>query len=93
MFKKDLVNAIASKTGNTKASAELFLGTVIDTIIETLRHGNDVNLIGFGSFKVIQTKEKVGRNPRTGMEIKIPAGKKIKFVVGKILKDSVCNPS
>ena len=89
MFKKDLVNAIISKTKNTKASTELFLDTFIDTIIETLQHGDNVNLIGFGSFKVVSTKEKVGRNPRTGMEIKIPARKKVRFVVGKFLKDSV----
>ena len=46
-------------------------------------------IIGFGSFKVIATKAKTGRNPRTGKEIKIPAGKKVKFTIGKVLKDSV----
>lgn len=89
MFKTDLINAIATKTGNTKASTELFLDSFVETILESLKKGNDVSLIGFGSFKVIKTKAKKGRNPRTGKEIKIPAGKKVKFTVGKTLKDSV----
>lgn len=89
MFKTDLINAIATKTGNTKAATELFLDSFVETILESLKKGNDVSLIGFGSFKVIKTKAKKGRNPRTGKEIKIPAGKKVKFTVGKTLKDSV----
>jgi len=87
MFKTDLINAIASKTGNTKVATELFLDSFIETIIGTLKKGQDVSLIGFGNFKVVPTKAKIGRNPRTGKEIKIPAGKKVKFTVGKVLKD------
>lgn len=89
MFKTDLINAIAQKTGNTKVATELFLDSFIETILETLKKGEDVSLIGFGSFKVVKTKAKKGRNPRTGKEIKIPAGKRVRFVVGKTLKDSV----
>ena len=89
MFKTDLINSIATKTGNTKAATELFLDSFVETILESLKKDEDVSLIGFGSFKVIKTKANKGRNPRTGKEIKIPAGKKVKFVVGKTLKDSV----
>lgn len=89
MFKADLINSIATKTGNVKVASELFLDAFIETILETLKKGEDVSLIGFGTFKVVETKAKNGRNPRTGKEIKIPAGKKVKFTVGKVLKDSV----
>ncbi len=89
MFKADIVNSIAAKTGNTKVAAETFLDSFIEIIEETLKKGEDVSLIGFGSFKVVETKAKTGRNPRTGKEIKIPAGKKVKFTIGKVLKDSV----
>lgn len=89
MFRKGLVEAIAFKTKSTKAAAELFLVTFMDTIIETLKHGDSVSLIGFGSFSVVPTREKTGRNPRTGALIEIPSGKKVKFVVGKSLKSSV----
>ncbi|MDD2839828.1 MAG: HU family DNA-binding protein [Rickettsiales bacterium] len=89
MFKTDIINAIASKTGNTKTSVEDMLDSFVSTVIETVKKGQDVNLIGFGSFKVVSTKARIGRNPRTGKEIKIAAGKKVKFTVGKVLKDSV----
>ncbi len=89
MFKQDLVNAIATKTGNTKVACEMMLNAFVETIEESLKKGEDVSLIGFGSFKVVDTKAKMGRNPKTGKEIKIPAGKKVKFTIGKVLKDSV----
>ncbi len=89
MYKTDLINALAAKTGNTKVTSEFFLQELVQTILESLEKGEDVSLIGFGSFKVVETKPKIGRNPKTGKEIKIPAGKKVKFVVGKSLKDVV----
>lgn len=89
MFKTDIINAIASKTGNTKTSVEDMLDSFVSTVIETVKQGQDVNLIGFGSFKVVKTKARTGRNPRTGKEIKIAAGKKVKFSVGQTLKNSV----
>ncbi len=89
MFKQDLVNTIATKTGNTKVACEMMLNAFVETVEESLKKGEDVSLIGFGSFKVVDTKAKMGRNPKTGKEIKIPAGKKVKFTIGKVLKDSV----
>ena len=89
MFKTEIIDSISKKTGNTKVAAEAMLNAFVDTIIEAIKKGQDVSLIGFGSFKVVKTKAKTGRNPRTGKEIKIPAGKKVKFTIGKTLKESV----
>jgi nucleoid DNA-binding protein len=89
MLKQELINTLSEKTGNTKVASELFLDSFVETILESLKKGQDVNLIGFGSFKVVKTKARLGRNPRTGKEIKIAAGKKVKFTVGQTLKNSV----
>lgn len=89
MLKQELINTLSEKTGNTKVASELFLDSFVETILESLKKGQDVSLIGFGSFKVVATKARTGRNPRTGEEIKIAAGKKVKFTIGKTLKDSV----
>ena len=89
MFKNDLVAEIAKKTNASKAKVEEFLNSFVEVVEKSLKKGEDVNLIGFGSFKVVNTKARTGRNPRTGKEIKIKAGKKVKFTVGKKLKDSV----
>ncbi len=91
MFKTDLINALATRTGNTKVASEFFLQEFVQIVLEALAKGEDVSLIGFGGFKVVNTKAKTGRNPRTGKEIKIPASKKVKFTVGKALKDAVKN--
>jgi len=88
MFKTEIIDSISKKTGNTKVAVEGMLNAFIETIIEAIKKGQDVSLIGFGSFKVVKTKAKTGRNPRTGKEIKIPAGKKVKFTIGKTLKDA-----
>jgi DNA-binding protein HU-beta len=89
MSKDEIISAIAQKTGSTKTATETFLNGFIETVKETLKKGGDVSLVGFGTFKVIETKERNGRNPQTGKAIKIPAGKRVKFTVGKNLKESV----
>lgn len=89
MQKTDLINEIASRTKNTKTSSELFLNSFMEIIKETLTKGEDITLMGFGSFKTTTTKARTGRNPQTGKEIKIPEGKKVKFTVGKGLKEAV----
>jgi nucleoid DNA-binding protein len=89
MLKQELINTLSEKTGNTKVASELFLDSFVETILESLKKGRDINLIGFGSFKIVETKARLGRNPRTGKEIKIPAGKKVKFTIGKTLKNAV----
>lgn len=92
MHKNDLVKAIAEKTGNTQKDVALFVETFLDSVKEGLMAGEKVTLIGFGTFGVVDTKEKMGRNPQTGKEIKIPASKKVKFTVGKALKDEIKAP-
>lgn len=89
LFKGDLVNVISKKSGLSKTDSEKSLNAFIEAVSESLKKGDDVSLIGFGSFKVVSTKARTARNPRTGKEIKVPASKKVKFTVGKSLKDSV----
>lgn len=89
MHKIDLVKAIAEQTGFLQKDAGLLVDTLIDNVKKALKKGEKVTLIGFGTFSVVDTKAKIGRNPQTGKEIKIPASKKIKFSVGKNLKEEI----
>ncbi|MDA5193737.1 HU family DNA-binding protein [Govanella unica] len=89
MNKNDLIDAVANKTGLTKADAGKAVGAVFDSIRETLTKEKEVRLVGFGTFDVAKRKASIGRNPRTGEEIKIPASKQPKFKAGKGLKDAV----
>lgn len=89
MHKIDLVKAIAEQTGFLQKDANLLVDTLIENVKKALKKGDKVTLIGFGTFSVIDTKAKIGRNPQTGKEIKIPASKKVKFSVGKNLKEDI----
>lgn len=89
MNKTELVAAIAKKTELSKSKAEEALNALIETITTSLKKGNEVKLIGFGTFKVSSRKAQQGRNPRTGEPLKIPASKQPKFTAGKALKDAV----
>jgi len=89
MTKADLVAKIANKAGMTKVSAENALNSFIDSVEEVLAANDKLTLTGFGTFEVQERKERIGRNPRTGEEIKIPASKVVKFRPGKLLKDAV----
>lgn len=89
MHKGDLVEAIAKKTGQTKASAKRMLEAMLEVMKKSLKKGENVTLIGFGTFKVTKRKARTGRNPQTGKAIKIPAKKVVKFVPGKKLKNDV----
>ncbi len=91
MNKAELIAAIAAKTGATKKSAEEAVNAFIDVVTETLKKGDKVQLVGFGSFEVIKRAARKGRNPQTKEEIKIPASKAPKFKAGKALKDLVNN--
>ena len=72
------------RTDATKA-----VDSVFDRITSALQSGNDVRLVGFGTFNVTQRKATTGRNPRTGEAIQIPASKQPKFKAGKALKEAV----
>ncbi len=89
MNKNDLVAVVAGKTGMSKADAARAVDCVIDSITESLRGGNEVRLVGFGTFLVTNRKESKGRNPRTGEPIIIPAARVPKFKAGKGLKDAM----
>ncbi len=86
MNKAQLVETIAAKTA-TKKEAQEIVDTVWDTIKSSLRNQEDVAISGFGTFKVKQTKARMGRNPKTGEAIQIPAKKKVAFRVSKELKN------
>ena len=87
--KLELVNAVADKAELTKRDAERAVNAVVESIEEALKAGDRVSLVGFGTFEVRDRKPRVGRNPQTGQEIRIPAGKVPSFKAGKGLKESV----
>jgi DNA-binding protein HU-beta len=89
MNKQELVDAIAAKTGGSKASAADTLDALIGTITTAVAKGDTVQLIGFGSFSTGARAARVGRNPATGAEIQIAAAKTVKFTAGKAFKDAV----
>lgn len=89
MNKADLIDAVAKETGATKTSTASFVDAAVKALSTALAKGDNVQLIGFGSFTVVKTKARKGRNPRTGETIKIPAGKRVKFVAGGKLKARV----
>ena len=91
MNKAELVAAVAAKTGDTKKAAEASVDAIVAAIKESLKKGEKVQLVGFGSFEVRKRAARKGRNPQTKEEIKIPASKAPVFRAGKQLKDLVNN--
>lgn len=89
MTKADLIDKIASGAGLSKADAGRALDSALDSIKKSLKKGQKVTLVGFGTFSVAKRKARKGRNPRTGEEIKIAASKTPKFTPGKMLKQAV----
>ncbi len=89
MSKTDLVNVVAAKTEVKKKDVELVVNAALDAIIEALKAGDKVQLMGFGTFEVKATAEREGRNPKTGETIKIAAGKKPAFSASKAMKDAI----
>ena len=87
MNKADLVAAMAEKAGLSKKDAEASLKAFTDVVAEELKKGEKIQLVGFGTFEVSERAERIGRNPQTKEEIKIPASKAPKFKAGKALKD------
>ena len=89
MNKAELIDALAAKTGVTKAKTGEVLDALMATVKETLAKQDSVQLIGFGTFSVAERTAREGRNPATGKTIKIPAKKVVKFKVGKAMADAV----
>ncbi|MDD2916012.1 MAG: HU family DNA-binding protein [Gallionella sp.] len=89
MNRKELVDALAAKTGSTKADAERNIAALIDIVTATLKKGDNIALVGFGTFEVRKRAARNGRNPSTGAAIKIKAAKVPAFKAGATLKAAV----
>ena len=89
MNKNDLIAKVADSSGLSKADAARAVDSVLGAISSSLGGGQDVRIVGFGTFSVAHRAATTGRNPRTGEAINIPASKQPKFKAGKALKDAV----
>ena len=89
MNKTEFIDAFAEKTGSTKVDAGKAVNTFFDLISEKLQNGDDIRVIGFGTFKVVDVKEKHIINPQNGQKMVVPASKRVRFTPGKMLKDNV----
>ena len=86
MIKLDIINEVVNRTGITKTKAEMAVETVFETMKKALASGERIELRGFGIFNVRPRKTGIGRNPRTGAEVAIPAGKAVRFKPGRELQ-------
>ncbi len=89
MNRRELIDALASKTGSTKVDAERNLSAFLEVVTETLSADDDIALVGFGTFEVRERAARTGRNPATGAELKIAASKQAAFKAGATLKAAV----
>ncbi len=89
MTKAELVANIGKEAKISKAAAEKSLNSFTNVVMKTLKKGDKLTLTGFGTFSVAKRKARLGRNPQTGKEIKIPATKVAKFKAGNLLKKAV----
>ena len=89
MNKTELISAVAEKAEISRKDAEKAVTALLDTIVEKVSDGEDVRIVGFGTFERRERKERTGCNPRTNEKITIPASKVPAFKAGKAFKDSV----
>ncbi|OYV96588.1 MAG: integration host factor subunit alpha [Deltaproteobacteria bacterium 37-65-8] len=89
MNRKELIDALATKSGSSKADADRNIAALIEVITTTLKKGDSVALVGFGTFEVRKRAARNGRNPATGAPIKIKASKAPAFKAGTALKTAV----
>jgi len=89
MTKEQIIEAMVKKAGCSKACGGRCLNVIIDEIKKSLSRGESVVLTGFGTFRVVKRAARMGRNPKTGQAIKIPAMNVARFKAGKGLKDAV----
>jgi DNA-binding protein HU-beta len=87
--KNDLVAAVSDDSGLSKKDAASAVDSVISVITDALKAGDEVRLVGFGTFAVAHRQASQGRNPRTGETIEISASKQPKFKAGRALKDAI----
>lgn len=89
MNKSELINIISEKSNLSKVKTKNILETILKEIIFSLKNGNPVQLVGFGTFKVNKRAARIGRNPQTGQTIHISATKTPVFISGKTLKTAI----
>jgi len=89
MTKSQLVQRLAEASELSKKQADTTLQALVDLTVNSVRKGEPVKIPGLGTFRKVQTKARMGRNPQTGEAIKIPARKKVRFSVAKTFKESV----
>ena len=89
MNKAQLVEKLSERTKLTKSQSEAFLDAAIETIQKTVAKGDEVKLVGFGTFSRMARKSRTGRNPKTGEPVQIPGAKVPRFKPGKEFKDSL----
>lgn len=89
MTKAELVASIGKEAKISKSAAEKALNAFCNTVTKALKKGDKLTLTGFGTFSVAKRKARMGRNPQTGKEIKIPATKVAKFKAGNLLRNAV----
>jgi DNA-binding protein HU-beta len=89
MNKQDIIAKIAKDTGIKRMSAAAAVDSIIDSITKSLKKGDPVSFVGFGTFKVSNRKARLARNPQTGASIKIPKRRVPRFSAGKSLKQAV----
>ncbi len=87
MTKAELVEEVSGKTGLPKKQAEIVVNTVFESIVETLKTGEKIELRGFGSFRIRQRDSRMGRNPKTGERVDVPAKRIPYFKPGKELRE------
>lgn len=89
MNRKELIDALAAKTGSSRADADRAIGALINIISDTLKKGDSLSLTGFGTFEVRERAARTGRNPQTGKELEIKACNVPAFKPGAALKAAV----
>jgi DNA-binding protein HU-beta len=89
MNKQDIITKIAAEAGITKSAAATAVETFFETVTKTLKKGQPITFVGFGTFKTANRKARTARNPQTGAAIKIPKRRVVRFSAGKALKGAV----
>lgn len=89
MNKQDIITKIADEAGITKTAAATAVDTFFDSLTRSLKKGQPITFVGFGTFKTANRKARTARNPQTGAAIKIPKRRVVRFTAGKALKSAV----
>jgi DNA-binding protein HU-beta len=89
MNKQELISKIAQDTGITKTSASQAVDSFFEGITKSLKKGQPITFVGFGTFKTAQRKARTARNPQTGAEVKVPKRRVVRFSAGKALKTAL----